>query len=87
VVIKMSETPGAAPRPAVRVGNDVEDDVVGPRGITADSSHAKQEVEVQQVPDPPGDVVVGARRVAAGAQSPHDPSVGVVESQPAVFLG
>src|SRR5882724_1133343 len=67
----MSETSGAPPRPAVRVFDDVEDDVVGPRGIAADPSHAKQEIEVQQVPHAPGDVVVRARRVAAGPQPSH----------------
>src|SRR6266850_2895998 len=79
----MSETTGAPPRPAVRVVDDVEDDVVGPRGIAADPAHAEQEVEVQKVPHAPGDVVVRARRVAAGPQPSDHLPVGVVERQPA----
>src|SRR5262245_16757248 len=44
---------------------DVINDVVRPRGVAADAS--RHVIEIQRVPRPPGDVVIGARRVAAHA--------------------
>src|SRR5207247_2740361 len=53
------------------VVGDVEDDVVRTGGIAADPADPGEEVETQEVAHPPGDVVVGARGIPAGAHRPH----------------
>jgi hypothetical protein len=62
-------------------GTDVEDDVVRSLRIAA---HAGGDIiQLQQVPGPPGDVVVRAGAVAADADGSDQLAFGVVEAEAA----
>src|SRR5882762_6037408 len=68
----MAEATRAVAGPPEGIGGDVEDDVVRPRGIAADAADAGEVVERQGVAHSPGDVVVSAGGIAAGAEPPDD---------------
>src|SRR5258708_19588100 len=74
----MAEAAGAD-RMAVGVLRDVVNDVVIVRG----TDPGRNVVEVERVPDFPGDNVVGAGGVAAHTEGAHDFALAVVQSQPA----
>ena len=78
----MSEATCADAGSAVRIGCDVEDDVVGTRGIARDASDAGEMIESEVVSHAPRDVVVGARSVATDAYATDNHLAGTVERQP-----
>src|SRR5881394_4005843 len=83
----MTETAGADPRAAIGIGCDVEDDVVGMRGIAGNTANEGQRtsgghvIERESVTHAPGDIVVGAGGVAADADATNKNVTGGVESQ------
>ena len=66
----MAEPARAVTRAAVGVRGDVEDDVVGMRGVTRKEargarhcrqrSRRSQVIQAEEIPGPPSDVVIGA---------------------------
>src|SRR4026209_475381 len=64
-----------------RLRRDVIDDVVRTVAISADT--ARNMVEIKIVSGAPGDVVIGARGVAAHANGAHERAAGGVQREPA----
>ena len=77
----MTKPAGAVPGPAIGVGHDVEDDVVGACDITGHSANTRQVVEPQIIADPPGNVVVGTRCVSAHPDATNDLFAGCIETK------
>src|SRR5580704_7153145 len=77
----MAEAAGADSGTAVGIGRDVDDVVVGTRGIAGDSTDTRQVVQTEVVADTPGDGVVGAGGVTADPDSANDFLAGSVECQ------
>src|SRR5712691_6252968 len=69
---RMAKAAGAVASAAVGVGHDVVNDVVRAIGISRNPGHPEQVVQAQVVPCAPGDIVVGARGVAAYAKASND---------------
>src|SRR2546427_2757439 len=79
----MAEATRAVAGPSEGIGDDVEDDVVGPRGIAADAADPGEVIQRQGMAHSPGDVVVGAGGIAAGAEPPDDLLRRIVEAEAA----
>src|SRR5207245_11205507 len=79
----MAEATRAVAGPSEGIGGDVEDDVVGPRGIAADAADPGEVIQRQGMAHSPRDVVVGARGVAAGAETPDDLLRRIIEAEAA----
>lgn len=83
----MTETTCADARAAIGIGRDVEDDVVGTRGITGHSADTRQGargghvVQSQKVAHAPSDIVVRTGGVPAHADTAHDDVTRGVESE------
>src|SRR5204862_2493380 len=80
--LRVAEAAGAVAGAARRVGRDVVDDVVGTGSVAGDAPDGGRRpgrgevVEAEAVADAPGDVVVGAGRVAADADAAADAGPG-----------
>ena len=84
---RMAESAGAVTNPAgparrlsgaagaVRVRNDVEDDVVRAGRVAANALHSTEGVEQESIPDLPGHHMVGAGGVSADAEPANSASV------------
>src|SRR5256885_5795943 len=85
----MAEAAFAVAGSAARICGDVENDVVGTRGIAGNSANrgqragGRQVVQAQQIAHTPRDIVVGARSVAAQTYSAHEMVALCVETKPA----
>src|SRR5205823_8722467 len=67
----------------VRIRGNVEDDVIGTRRISRHAAHSGQVDQAKTVADPPCDVMVGARGIAANTNSTDDLLSHPVQSKPA----
>ena len=77
----MAKTASAHTGPAVRVGNNVEHDIVRAGAVTRHPTHASKVVESKTVSHSPVDVMIGARRVAAHADRTNKDPAGGVEGK------
>ena len=65
----MAEATGANSRASIRIRGDVEHDIIGTFGIARHSTYSGKVVQAEIVSNPPGNIVVGTRRVATDADS------------------
>jgi len=79
----MPEPAGADSGSAIRVGYDVEDDVVWTCEITGHAADTQKVVEAQIISDAPGNVVVCARCVSAHTDCADDLLAHCIEGKPA----
>jgi len=79
----MAEATGADSRASIRIGGDVEHDVIGAFGIARHSTYSGKVVQPEIVSNPPGNIVVGTRSVATNADSTNHFLALPVECQPA----
>ena len=65
------------------IGSDIENDVVGALGVAGNPAYTEQVIESQIVSNAPGDVVIGARSIAANSNSPDDHLSRSIQREPA----
>src|ERR1035437_1816304 len=78
----MTEPAGADASTAIGVWRDVENDVIGTRGIAGDSAHSGQMIQSQVLAHTPGDVVVRAGSISTHSDSTHNLLARPIQREP-----
>ena len=78
----MTKTASADSGSSVGIRRDVKDDIVRTSGIAGYPTHAREVIQAEIFPNPPGDVMVRAGSISAYPDAPNDFLAWAVQREP-----